>query len=327
MSDQLPLIDQAYYAHIIDAIFAAASPTALLAMRVNQEWRQLAERRVAYHVCVTSRQVFAGGKGRTIYTLRAGDRTVLGSFSDLVNIDTPTKRMSIASLPPIPQYIVHTRVLDLFINDVPRAVMLMLLFVRPTVVVRCHAALSALSGTDTLATFDRTACVVLFNDTIVRDVRTDKLVYHCTTTQRVGCNGDGTGSCWVAMRDMLRFAGELVVHFDAGRWLRSRHGPRPALLTPICRHVGVLGDLILAAHMLGIRTTVVGFDFDPYRPENLPEDLGDLTTALKQLFQTYIQGRGDGELRYLSQSEYAAEVGAEQYRIETFPGPIAYPEN
>ena len=79
--------------------------------------------------------------------------------------------------------------------------------------------------------------------------------------------------------------------------------------------------------MLGIRTTVVGFDFDPYRPENLPEELGDLTTALKQLFQTYIQGRGDGELRYLSQSEYAAEVGAEQYRIETFPGPIAYPEN
>lgn len=46
-------VDAKFFPHIIDEIFAHASSSTLLALRVNREWRKRAERKVAYHVCVT----------------------------------------------------------------------------------------------------------------------------------------------------------------------------------------------------------------------------------------------------------------------------------
>lgn len=170
-------------------------------------------------------------------------------------------------------------------------------------------------------------CVVLFDNTFVRYVNTAKLVYHCNTARRVACNGDGTGSCLTAAFGMVEFVNELVVHFDARRWLRSRIGHAIPPHSPVCRYVGLFGDLVLAAHIKGIRTTVVGFDFDRFRPEGVHASQTDLTDALKQLIGAHINGKGTGEVRYLSEEQYATEVGAEQYRIETHAGPIAYPGN
>ena len=50
------VLDADFFPHIVDLVFAHASPPALLALRVNREWQRRAERQLAYHVCVVDTQ-------------------------------------------------------------------------------------------------------------------------------------------------------------------------------------------------------------------------------------------------------------------------------
>lgn len=103
MSNQRMMVDQSYFPHIVEGILAAASPESLLALRVNKEWRKLAEVRLGYHICLTLRvELLDDGTQREVYRLRAGDRTFLGKFVDVVPNLTPALIILLHSLPLSP---------------------------------------------------------------------------------------------------------------------------------------------------------------------------------------------------------------------------------
>lgn len=345
----MPGIDSAFFQHIIESIFDSASAESLFALRVNREWKALAEPRLAYHIVVTSCKESVGQYSRTVYRLRAGDRFVLGVFQDVI---------SFTALPPSPPYMAHTKVVDLLVSEVTPAVRFALMSCGPNVVFRCHPAPTLTGG---LGHLPRAACVVLFDNALVPHLYAEKLVYHCTTSKRTACQDglDGTGvedafgpgdaagasfgpdyianflwnlhnipNCTQVTRRIVSGTRSLVVHFDAAAWLKSRAYAVPPIDTPLCRHVGVVMSLILAARHRGIPTTVVGMSFEEHLPAVVPAEYVDLTETMKQTIESYtvdVRPGGPGEIRYLSPEEYREEVGEEQWRIETDKGPIAYP--
>lgn len=345
----IPGIDRAFFQHIIELIFHSASAESLFALRVNREWKSLAEPRLAYHIVVTSRKEPVGQYSRTVYRLRAGDRFVLGVFHDV---------SSFTALPPSPPYMAHTKVVDFLVPEVTPAVRVALMSCGPNVVFRCHSAPALTGG---LGHLPRAACVVLFDNALVPHLDAEKLVYHCTTSKRTAYQDglDGTGvedafgggasgswgpacianflwnihnipNCTQVTCHLVRGTRSLVVHCDAAAWLKSRAYAVPPITTPLCRHVGMFVSLILAARHRGIPTTVVGMSFEEHLPAVVPVEYADLTETMKQTIETYtvdVRSGGPGEIRYLTPEEYREEVGEEQWRIETEKGPIAYPGN
>lgn len=119
-------IDAKFFPHIIDEIFSHASASTLLALRVNREWRERAERKVAYHVCVAQTVAETESLPRATPVLQAPEQEFLG----ILKTDSPESTA--------PTFLSFASVIDLQIPKLNKQVVPLLAHCSSDAIFRCH---------------------------------------------------------------------------------------------------------------------------------------------------------------------------------------------
>lgn len=313
------IIDADFFPHIVDSIFAHASSAALLALRVNTQWRRRAEHQLAHHICVVVNTESMELPQSITYHLVSTENEPIGRYTStcLDDVDGTV----------LPSFLSSTEVIDLNLLKFTSGVARLLQHVPSSATYRCTSTCD-LSHLNVPA---RSRVVILSKDMegydemsyfanyrLNRMLGPKKLVLHLRKRGMESPSLD-----WMCLGDMLSLT--LVIH----PWIM--HSSRPRINYPrkvlLCRQMGLIIDLILTGYLHGIPTTVVNFDFSDFEAQH--PDVGSVKDRVLEHIDNrklgYVNMLHPVSVRFLTLEEYRAEVGDVQFQIDTNDGAIASP--
>lgn len=313
------VIDAEFFPHIIDSIFLHAPAAALLALRVNSEWRDRAERQLAYHVCLSKRPSSEdpSSSDEGGYELRTGNRDIIGVWK-LSDLRTQWAFM--------PSFLSLTAVVDLDLPHIDSDVSFILQHFRPRLSYRCHRSCD-LAGFE-----EQNPRIIVFAQDMVdynpmsyfADYRLNRTLGPKTLILHLRAPGMESyfdSLCLGNLRSLV-----LVFH----KW---RMPSIPVVYVReilLYKALGLFVDLLLLAWLHNVPTTVVNFDFTDL--EKKCPDLG----AMKDVVLEHLAYRKAGyvntsdnqpEPRFLTLDEYRAEVGEAQFGIDMNEGAVMCPDD
>lgn len=296
--------------HIVDSVIDHAPNASLLALRVNKEFRALADSHLAYHITVV--------KPRLAHYSRMDAYDVTSARGPIGRIKyTPEMQQTIAG-----SFLRSARVVDIVVNRKWSSMVYTL--------VRCcrGAAFRFRAWTDLRGLPFRNATVVLFGEDAPPTVRgylkyglkglsgVDTLVVH------IRGPGPSTRCTLLNVRHLV-----LVVHpwalslalleqleKEGGDWNSDVHHFRQ-VRELIDNQIGVLWDFLWTGYIWRIPTTVVGLDF------STPDRAADIELARHLQGWLVSDGRDAGipdppvMPRFLDVAEYQREVGNETFQV------------
>lgn len=309
-------LDAAFYPHIIDEIFDHACPTTLLALRVNREWRQRAERKVASHVCVGTFTT-SDSPPCPALILKTQTKSKLGVFRS-----GPAKSTA-------PSFIKSVAVVDLHVPKFDKKVAALFGNSASDVVIRipdiCHF-------TAPPSLVPKARRVVLFCKDIpkasaIRDSkylsrhRLDRVPGQKHIVIHLRAGGVGGAEPFTSLRDSVGELGSmaLIVHpWDVLPRLFGGFAERPYVV-----EFGMLADLIVLAYVKNVPVTVVNLlEFEVFarrhpNPEDFKNRILERVAEAKGSYTTYPTASTYSPVRFLTMEEYRAEVGEELFQIDT----------
>lgn len=308
-------LDAAFFPHVIDSIFASASPAALLALRVNRTWRRRAERQLAYHVCVVATHADRP-TSEVKYHLKTAERELIGVFkaADFSNPSTV-----------FPSFLTSTAVVDLWIPTFDENVARILQHAPDNVTYRCCERCD-MSGQQS------SACRLVMLAESTEESESFPDASSSRLDERHGSANDGQhGSATV------------VLHLWEGS---VSHVPRKAHLCnltslvfishrqpvrlsqdpehrgserPLAQLITMLMDSTIANFLQRGPATFVNFGFFDLAAGNMIKGI------VATLLNSDVNALAPVDMRFLTLEEYRAEVGDAQFEIETNPGPVSAP--
>lgn len=308
-------LDADFYPHIIDWVFAYASPPALLALRVNREWRRRAERQLAYHVSLVATQDEEPPSEIT-YSLTSAAGWI-GRFknADVADFNAP-----------VPSFLSSTAAVDLNFSKFNEDVACLLQHVPRNVTYRCPEVCDL----SELQLPPRSRVVLLARDifhhldildassSYFAKFRLDDTVAvkkHLVLHVR-RATGEAERFNWMCLGDLASLT--LVMH--PWRWSSDR----------IPRYTFELfAELVIIGWLQSVPVTVVNFDFSEFEAE-FPQ-----VGSVKDTVMEHVEYRKAGYVnthphpdgpRFLTLDEYRAEVGDDQFEIDTCGWTVQCPE-
>lgn len=316
------MIDAKFFPHIIDEIFWHASASTLLALRVNREWRERAERKVAYHVCVAQTVAETESLPRATPVLQAPEQDFLGILK-------PGFPESTA-----PTFLSSAVVVDFHVPKFDRKIAPLLAHCSPDAVFRCHsfchfatpATVTPKARRVVLFCIDAAARPFAWRNPLTR-YRLDHIPgpKHVVIHLRTG-EGGGPGSLAEICKTAGKLSGmTLIIH----PW-QLRHRFQPYTLDDLFLFdLGCLADLVVLAYVRDIPVTVVNLDFKGFdtagRSDTVQNGLRQYIEDVKERCTANPSALVYSPVRFLTVKEYRAEVGEELFQIDTNEGRLCPP--
>lgn len=313
-------VDAKFFPHIIDEIFAQASRSTLLALRINREWRKRAERMLAYHVRVTETVTDSESLPRKTPIVQSSDGDMLG----VIKVGSPDSAA--------PVFLSSTVVIDLHVPNFDKKVAPILTHCSSNVAVRCHNLCRFYSPVGLTPKIGR---VVLFfkddalhgRDGFYSRYRLNRIPGPKQLVLHLRSHGRADASYFLDIRDSFGELGGMTLILHPREPTRWNFGPH-SLEYKVESQLSFLADFVVFAYVKNVPVTVVnlacrkleGLDEQVYSYEDVKNTLLERITRAKQGYTSYPVGSVYTPVRFLSLDEYRAEVGEELFQIDTNEG-------